>query len=156
MREPIFGDTLTEVLHRVVLQSPNGKPAKSVASALGKNHVVLLNELNPGQDRNKFAADQVLPLMLATGSTEPLLWLARQMSMACIALPVPGTGSGQSGRDALRAVQEFGDVIAAYNEALKGDNEIKPHELRDIRKEAHEAIEAILAFVEGLDRSQED
>lgn len=147
-------DTLTELLHKLVLEAPSGKPPKVIASLVGKGHVTLLNELNPGQDRNKFDADMVLPLCNAIGSNEPVRWLARQMGLAVIELPDAAPGDSCSCDAALKAVEEFGEVMGAFRQA-RADGVVDRWEAREIRKQGHEAVEQILALLEVIELEQE-
>lgn len=142
-------DTLTEALHAMTISS---RQSKQIASTVGKGYVVLLNELNPNNEANKLGADLVLPLMLAAGSDEPLRWLCARMHRACVPLPQPWTSAGSAERTAILAVKEFGDVMREYSDALASGNAVDRVELAAIRREAHEAVGAILGFVLSLEQ----
>lgn len=149
-----MAENLLSTLHDAVIRPPSGKPAKLIASSLGKRYETLLNELNPSETSHKLGAELVEPLMEQTGSMEPLLYLARRFSHACIPLP-RASSDRESHREALLAVKQFGELMGRYESALE-DATITVDELAGITKAGHVTVNRVLAFLESVGRESKD
>lgn len=71
--------TLTEVIRDCLIYDAPKVPLKAVAAELNKPYFTLCRELNVDDDGAKLGADLILPIMLKTGDTRPLEWLAARM-----------------------------------------------------------------------------
>ncbi len=135
--------TLSEILHDIAIAGT--VPAKMIAQALGRSHVVLLNQLNSNVVPAKLGVDDLIPFMRSSGSVEPLAWLARQMGGVFVKLPAAtDMAAGQTA--VLESIQEFSEFATAGADAWL-DGKIEHHELERIEKEATEAIASIQRFV---------
>lgn len=72
-------NTLTEVIRDCLIYDAPKVPLKAVAAELNKPYFTLCRELNVDDDGAKLGADLILPIMLKTGDTRPLEWLAARM-----------------------------------------------------------------------------
>lgn len=142
-------DTLTEVCHAIVLDAPSGKTPKEIAKALGRPYTTIMNELER-QTGAKLGADMVLPLMLQTGSMDPLHYLADNMGCVVIELPKANSGQESLSMQAVQSVKEVGDVMAEYIKAVK-DGSIDADDKRSMSKEIYEAIAALVALGKAVE-----
>jgi hypothetical protein len=97
---------LSNLIHNLVLD--NQVPAKDLAKAIGKPYSTLLREVNPYDAGAKLGAETLLQIMLQTGDSKPLEYMAGKMGYALVsskkAVPhvTPGSfqnsiGGGSSG-----------------------------------------------------------
>lgn len=107
---------LLEVVHRMVLHSDIG--ARNVAERVGKNYYVLLNELNPGNDKHKLGADLLVPLMSNCRSVEPIHHLAEQMGGVFIKMPEIAD-SEAARKTSMEAMSELGAMCRSFEHALE-------------------------------------
>jgi predicted transcriptional regulator len=142
-------DTLTEVCHAIVLDAPSGKTPKEIAKALGRIYTTLMNELaiQPGA---KLGADMVLPLMLQTGSMDPLHYLADNMGCVVIELPRTPAGMDPLSLQAMQAVEEMGQVMGEFRKAV-ADGVVTAKEKALVRAEIYETIQALTALGAALE-----
>lgn len=139
-------ESLTDLLHRLALTAPSGKPAKAIAEDVGRPYHVLMQELNQDVATHKLGVELLIPLMRATGSDAPLHYLARAMGGAFIRLPQAGQGQAVTHQAVMTAVKEFGELIADLGEAL-ADGRLKKSEKRKVARSAQEALTAIMEVV---------
>jgi len=147
-------ESLPDLLHRLVLRAPSGKPAKAVAEEVGKPYHVLMQELNPDVASHKLGAELLIPLMAVTGSDAPLHYLARARGGVFIRLPeaaAPGTRPLQE--KAMRACKEFGELMGELGERL-GDGVICAKDRRALAVCGQEAVTALMALLRRI--GQED
>jgi len=145
----IHDDDLQDVLHSLVKRAPNGKPAKTIAAECGKTYTTFMNELS-GQPGFKVGVEMLLPIMNASGSDRPLEFLAGMRGGVFFKLPNAPAGLSRSEQQALKAVKEFGDLMGEFQQRAS-DGDISTEDRKVIRKEGHEAVAAILSFLEGLE-----
>lgn len=73
---------VVKAVHELVTQ---GKmPAKSVAIAIGKPYSTLLRECNPYGKGAKLSAETLMAILKATGNTQPLEVMARELGYKLI------------------------------------------------------------------------
>ncbi|MBN2140860.1 MAG: transcriptional regulator [Desulfovibrionaceae bacterium] len=143
--------SLLNVLHDLAIRAPSGKPARDIAERLGLAYSTMMSQLNDAIETHKFAVENLLPFMEITGSDEPLHYLARVRGGVFIKLPrVSGEGLKSQERRAIRAVKEFGELMAEFEAALE-DERITARERRRIVREGYDAIQAVMAFLESLE-----
>jgi hypothetical protein len=145
--------SLAEVLRQTVKRSASGIPAETVADLLGKPYATLMSELS-GQPGHKLGADLVLPLMEITGSDAALHFLAREMGGAFVRLPQAAPGAEPVQRQCLIAVREFGELVGRTAQAL-ADDRLTAQERREILREGHEAVTAIMALLRQVEGGRE-
>jgi len=143
-------DSLLDILREDVKRAPSGRSAEQIAALLGKGYSTLLNELNGAIPGHKFGLMQLIPVMEATGSTRALDYLAGAMGAVVIRLPRPGQGHPTTERDAVAAVREFGELMAAVGAALD-DGHISPDERRRITREGYDALQAIMTLLKRVE-----
>ena len=136
--------SLSEEVQEMVLSSSIG--ARNVAEAVGKLYPVLLNELNPGNDKHKLGADMLIPLMKACNNEAPMHYLAKSLSGVFIKLPEVPSKDG----NLISVVTEFGELISTYGKAFE-DGKITAEEKAAIKKEGQEALTAIQTLLCSLD-----
>lgn len=146
--------SLTAVLHAVVKAAPSGISATTIANLLEnperpgtvKGYQTLMSELSR-QPGHKLGADLVLPIMDLANSDEPLHFLARQRGGVFVKLPrVTGDG-GPVQLAALKAVEEFGHLMAEVGADL-ADGKISREECDRITKEGQDAVTAIMSLLQ--------
>lgn len=148
-------DSLLDILREDVKRAPNGRKADRIAELLGKGYSTLLNELNGSIPGHKFGAMHLIPLMEATGSLRPLDYLAGAMGAVVIRLPKAGQGGATTERDAVAAVREIGELMAAVGAALE-DGRISKDERRRITREGYEAMQAIMTLLKRVEETHDD
>jgi hypothetical protein len=83
---------LTRVIQEAVLEGR--KPAKSIAKDIGKPYSTMLREVNPFDSSAKVGVETLLDILLSTGDTRPLEYMARQMG--CKLVPLDETADTAS------------------------------------------------------------
>ena len=73
---------LSTLIHNLVLDNP--VPAKDLAKAIGKPYSTLLREVNPYDTGAKLGAETLLQIMLQTGDTKPLEYMAGKLGYALV------------------------------------------------------------------------
>ena len=68
---------LSSLIHNLVLDNP--VPAKDLAKAIGKPYSTLLREVNPYDAGAKLGAETLLQIMIQTGDTKPLEYMAGKL-----------------------------------------------------------------------------
>ncbi|WP_459900053.1 phage regulatory CII family protein [Desulfobaculum senezii] len=137
------------ILREDVKAAPSGMIADSLASHLGKSYSTLMNELNDAIPTHKLGLLDGLEVISLCDSEASRYQIARILGGMFVRLPDVVDGTCESQKQALQAVQEFGEVITAYNEAA-ADHVITADELVHIEKEGHEALTAIQSFIESV------
>jgi len=138
--------SLSAVCHAIVKRAPSRVPAETIANLLGyKTYFTMMSELS-GQPGHKLGANMVLPIMEVTESDEPLHFLARQRGGVFIKLPQAGPGADPVQIEAMKAVKEFGELMAELGADL-ADNDLAREECDRIEREGHEAVTAIMGLL---------
>ncbi len=137
-----------DIVRKMVLDSDIG--ARAVAEMVSKKYHVLMNELNSENTSHKLGADLLEPLMKACRSDAPMHHLAASMGGLFIRIP-EGNCSNIS---LVKAVKEFGELIAVYGQAIEAGKLSSSDKMR-IRKEGQEALTAIQELLCGLDGTTE-
>ena len=73
---------LIESVHTLVIDGD--MPAKAIASAIGKPYSTLLRECNPYGKGAKLSAETLMAILKATGNTQPLEVMARELGYKLI------------------------------------------------------------------------
>ena len=73
---------LSSLIHNLVLDNP--VPAKDLAKAIGKPYSTLLREVNPYDAGAKLGAETLLQIMIQTGDTKPLEYMAGKLGYALV------------------------------------------------------------------------
>ena len=68
---------LSTLIHNLVQDNP--VPAKDLAKAIGKPYSTLMREVNPYDAGAKLGAETLLQIMLQTGDTKPLEYMAGKL-----------------------------------------------------------------------------
>jgi hypothetical protein len=148
-------DSLLDILREDVKRAPSGRKAERIAALLGKGYSTLMNELNGAIPGHKFGVLQLIPVMEATGSLRPLDYLAGAMGAVVVRLPGAGRGHPTTERDAVAAVREFGELMAAVGSALD-DGRIGRDERRRIVREGYEALQAIMTLLRRVEEMRDE
>ncbi|MBC18188.1 MAG: hypothetical protein CL942_14195 [Desulfovibrio sp.] len=142
--EGIFMSTLTAQVHDMVL---NRRSSKGLSALVGKDLNLLLNELNPQNERNKAGLDLLIPSMKASGDLTPLHWIAAQFNCVVLELPSANDDLRQAYKEALHASGKFGEVMRSFEHALE-DKEVEPWEVQRFIEVAQGGITAMVGFIE--------
>lgn len=140
--------SLTAVVHAIVLAPPSGIDARTIASLLGRNYQTMMSELTR-QPGHKLGADMVLPIMAFAGSDEPAHFLARQRGGVFVKLPDVQAGDDPVQLECMRAVKEFGELMAELGASL-GDGKLSREECERIDREGQEAVTAIMGLLKRV------
>lgn len=98
--EVVMVSELSTLIHNLVLDNP--VPAKDLAKAIGKPYSTLLREVNPYDTGAKLGAETLLQIMLQTGDTKPLEYMAGKLGYALVSARneaphvTPGAFQGQA------------------------------------------------------------
>lgn len=137
--------SLTAVCHQVVLNAPNGLDADTISNVLGKNYQTLMSELSR-QQGHKFGADFILPLCSATDSVLPVQVMCREVGGVFVPVHKGRHAPAALVEQLARTVKEFGDFAIETAEGI-ADGKVEADEIRRIKAEGHEAVEAIYAMM---------
>ena len=74
---------LSTLIHNLVLDNP--VPAKDLAKAIGKPYSTHLREVNPYDTGAKLGAETLLQIMMQTGDTKPLEYMAGKLGYSLVA-----------------------------------------------------------------------
>ena len=105
---------LSSLIHNLVLDNP--VPAKDLAKAIGKPYSTLLREVNPYDTGAKLGAETLLQIMIQTGDTKPLEYMASKLGYALSSkneVPHVTPGSFQASAGAPEQTAAFEDTSAA-------------------------------------------
>ena len=80
--EVVMVSELSTLIHNLVLDNP--VPAKDLAKAIGKPYSTLLREVNPYDTGAKLGAETLLQIMLQTGDTKPLEYMAGKLGYSLV------------------------------------------------------------------------
>ena len=141
--------SLLNVMQDAVLSAPNGTPAKKTAELVRKPYNTLIAELNESVPTNKFGMDLLIPLMQATGSLEPLHYLAAAMGGEFVPLPKPGGDVVDLRDQCLLSAQDLGRLVEDFREAIE-DGVIESHEFAIISRDGRKIVRDVLAFVQAV------
>lgn len=148
-------DSILEILLEDVKRAPSGRNAAQISALMGKGYSTLMNELNGSIAGHKFGLLHLIPLMQATGSTRGLDYLCGAMGCVCIRLPGAGSGLPNTERDAMEAVRQFGELIAAVGDAI-ADGRISREERKRISHEGYEAMQAIMTLIKKVEEVSDE
>lgn len=152
MLEPSYYRNVVEVLHHIAHKAPSGKTFAQIAELMNKPYSTLSSELNEGVDTHKFAAGDLLLLMELADSDAPVDFLAQKRGGVFVKLPKVKTKNGVD-QATIKAVKEFGELMAAYGEALE-DGVLEARERKAILREGYEAIEAIMSLLRNVEEME--
>lgn len=127
------------------------KSLKQVADDLGVRYGYLHEALNPNREDTQFQARLLVPFMKATGSFEPLRFQAHAMD--CLLVPLGSSGSVDE--HTATSLKEFGDYLHSVA-AATADGRVTKAEALQVRREAEEAIAAVLAHVASIEARAEE
>ena len=100
IEEDFMVSELSTLIHNLVLDNP--VPAKDLAKAIGKPYSTLLREVNPYDTGAKLGAETLLQIMMQTGDTKPLEYMAGKLGYSLVAArndaPHVTPGAFQGGR----------------------------------------------------------
>ena len=83
IEEDFMVSELSTLIHNLVLDNP--VPAKDLAKAIGKPYSTLLREVNPYDTGAKLGAETLLQIMMQTGDTKPLEYMAGKLGYSLVA-----------------------------------------------------------------------
>jgi hypothetical protein len=136
--------TLTAQVHKLVIEA---KSSKELAGMVGKDLNLLLNELNPMNDRNKAGLDLLVPAMKASGDLRPLHWIAEQFGCVVLEVPAGVGGLNEVGQEAMTATGKFGEVMRSFQHALE-DGKVDAWELQRFIETGQDGVTAMVGFIE--------
>lgn len=133
-----------EVLHR------SKKSIVTIAkeTGIGANHLER-STLHKPQGCN-FQLEWIPLVTASTGNYLILDTLEQYVGRVGIPLP-PSSGASAADicRQSMRAMKEFGELIAVIEKGLKKDDRIDPDESARIQREGYQALQAILMLMES-------
>lgn len=110
--------------------------ARELAQMIGLGEQVLLNKVNPTNDRNHLMLRESVALQI--GSGDHRIFFAEADELGYMVVKLPECDDADIGQASMRAVKEFGDFIGRVEEALR-DGSVSKNELRAIEQELIEA-----------------
>ncbi len=117
--------------------------AAALAQRLGKASSTLSHEL-VGQGTAKLGLVDAVKLSHLTGRTDIVQAFAQDLGG--VFLPLPAATQACNVQGLGRAAKEFGDLAAGYASAI-ADGRVSANELRELQREALEAIAAIASLL---------
>lgn len=136
---------ITPILRQLVLNAPNGLPAKAIAGFLNRDYTTLLAEVGE-RSGHKAGVELLLPIMDVTESTLPMDVIADALGGFFVRLPRLDGTPHDIARQCMASVREFGDLMSATAAALE-DGVITAEEHRDISDKGYRAQVAILTLL---------
>ena len=138
--------SLSAVLHAVVKKAPSGLTAETLCNLLGyKKYNTMMSELSD-QPGHKLGANMVLPIMDLANSDEPLHFLARERGGVFVKLPQVSGDGGPVQLAALKAVEEFGELMAEVGGGL-ASGDLSRDECDRITREGQDAVTAVMCLL---------
>ncbi len=145
-------ESLYDTIHR------NKKPLKAIAEEIGMTENYLTKAALPDQDESdtgtgcRFPLKKLVPLIRTTNDFAVLDCIERSLGRVAIKMPDPSKGSLHDVcRLSLRAVREFGELMAQVEKSLQ-DDLVTEQEMERIRKEAGKAFQAIVNLTYALEK----
>ncbi|MBU1002496.1 MAG: hypothetical protein KKE73_08225 [Proteobacteria bacterium] len=138
-----------DLMQFVVKYAPNGRRAREIAAAIGKDHQVLLNEANPANDSHKFGVQLVHPVCCQAGAMKLLaMFHARAAGMHAVDMDsarvrLAHREPGQVMDAVLDSMVALGHVADTVREKL-GDGQLTRAEAKAISHATWELIEDLL------------
>lgn len=141
------------------LEKAMGKLAAAMAKALGTSSSIVYKWMQPNSDDTDSGTSNPLDRLEVITKTAlengqsfknaiaPIRYLADKNNLLIIKKPKRTDNIKDITISLLNTVKEFGDHSAVAAEALK-DNKISKAEFKEIKKEAEEAINSMMSFVE--------
>lgn len=140
--------SLVALVHKCVLNSPNGLDAHDIAPLAGYEgdsaYTTMMAELT--QPGRKCDMDRLLSFMDATGSDAPLHFLARNRGGVFLRTPDPAKGGGELAATLAASAKEYAEFMQETAVSIS-DGDIPADQLARMSKEGQEAVEAILAML---------
>ena len=119
---------------------------KEAAARLNISTERLQKYLNENAGHNNFPA-YLVPIFTKMIGPELLSYLAHEAGYAIVKLPEPGERPELRGvvKAATRAMRECAEALEAFGKAIE-DGTVTPEELREVKREVREAVEALLTL----------
>ncbi len=121
-----------------------------IAERMGERESYLAPRLSPYDDTHTLPWTKVVGVTHATRNGALIEHLCRETGYVPVKLPKVDAANIDVIEHAGAAAKEFGDVMAEAGKAL-ADGRVKPDEADAFRKQAHEAVAAIMQFVQLMD-----
>lgn len=140
--------SLVAVVHKCVLNAPNGLDADDIAPLAGYEgdsgyHTMMAELTQPGR---KCDMDRLLPIMTATDSDAPMHFLARRLGGVFLRTPEPAQGGGELAASLAASAKEYAEFMQEAAVSIS-NGDIPVDQLARMNKEGQEAVEAILAML---------
>lgn len=136
--------SLDDAISVVVHDSPI--PPKAIADAVGIGYAYLLAASDANREDTKFQARLIAPITTVTGNDAIVRYLAHAVGGVFVRVPAGMLADEHTAR----SLKEFGDYLHSVA-AASGDGIITREEAASARRQATEAMEAILAHVTSLE-----
>jgi len=146
--------TLRECLYQTIHR--NDKPLKLIAEEIGMSENYLTRAALPDPEESdtgtgcRFPLKKLIPLIRCTGDFSTLDFVEQSLGRVAFRLPVMNGNLNDSCRLVLKTVKEFGELMSAVESSLE-DDLLNNRELRSIKKEGYEAIQAIATLIKQLE-----
>ena len=143
-------DCLYETIHK------NRKPLKLIAEEIGMSENYLTRAALPDQEESetgsgcRFPLKKLIPLIRATGDFSLLDHIESSLGRVAVRMPKPGASEDHLYRLTIKAVKEFGELMAEMDAGM-ADGRLTGKELGRLRKEGYEAVQAIVTLMQNLD-----
>lgn len=142
-------DRLYETIHR------NAKPLKAIAEEIGMSENYLARAALPDQEESdtgsgcRFPLKKLIPLIRATDNFSVLDYIEDSLGRVAITIPTMKTTSEPVYRLAMKAVKEFGELMAELDSDL-ADGKLNNTEKERIAEEGYQAIQAIATLLKTV------
>lgn len=136
---------ITPILQQMVLNAPNGLPAKAVAGLVGKEYPTLLAEVGE-RGGHKAGVELILPLMCVTNCDIPLDVMAEARGGFFVRMPESPNEEHAVHQQCMEAVRDFGDLMQTVARALE-DGTITQEERKEIAVSGYRASACILTLL---------
>jgi len=147
-------NTLRDCLYKTIHR--NEKPLKAVAEEIGMAESYLSRSALPDTEDSdtgsgcRFPLKKLIPLIHATGDFSVLDFIEQSLGRVAISLPRASKDLPDICRLTMQTVKEFGQLISEIEEGV-ADGKISKKEQSRIRKEGHEAIQAIMNLIKAVE-----
>lgn len=147
--------TLKDCLYRTIHR--NEKPLKLIAELLDVSESYLARAALPDQEESetgtgcRFPLKKLIPLIEVTGDFQVLDFIERSLGRVAINAPKSVNSLSDMCRLSLRSVKEFGELMSNVEVSLS-DGRITPEEKERIGMEGYQAIQAIVALMQAIEK----
>jgi hypothetical protein len=148
-------DAIYEVVHR------SKKPLKQIAEETGMSVSYLTRAALPDQEESEngsgcsFPLKKLVPVTLSSDNYAIVNHILYQLGWVGIPLPKGDMKLSDACRLSIKAVKEFGELMAEVGKGLS-DGRVDDQEFERIRKEGYHALQAVNNLLACLEKNREE